>query len=1060
MWILTCPRRVVVVVLALCVAPHSRAADEVKLTPAEVFARDVDAYREKLPTLEPQAAAGQWLALYDREGKLPRPVPTDEGEDDFEYTMPAEPPIEKLLKALPPPAAWGALAEAVEKRPRPQQPRRRDTGLRLLAAALTGSRPAEQDLAALDDLPQPLVPPNEYSHFDAELAAENNQQLRDAFAPAPAGPDEVLRRTEARIAAQTTEHISQLRLPDLVTLVGPGRAADTVLRALRSPAPVSVPAGGKTLDLARKLALEHMAELRVPHWDLVGPAEDSIALYEALSRRFPPIDPNAPAGGKTLWSRILGSRKEMPRARLYDQYNRARARSNYAVALLLAGRTEDAAAQLRDATSRDTVGGMHTVVNALTQNGRDAAVFDVLDKLLAGDPHLPLWQPYRAVAARLGRSGRMLERAREAAGREGLSEAERAAVRTALYKALLAADKPDEAADVIRDLIKAAPAEPGAEEDASRGRLGIELATLGRLLGDDEWVEEGLRVARGALSKIWEDAAADPDADYTGQYESRQLGSEVADLLLALGRGPDAVGLLADGAVRARQRREREAAALGQGGWQEVPSQYDREEAREPLVQLVSIYHRAGKHADVLTLFDTLAEWGARDLAEIYDAEDGAGNPLGLIAAAALADAGRTDEARKLLDPVLDAKPELDPAYELLVKLNGGAAGADATVRRLDALYARDPFEERPLIWKAHVLHLAGKNEEAEKVAKQAIAIDPSDGEQGRGRRMRVYAVLADVLEAKGDAEQARFFRDVVKAIRLAERADEFYSAGLLSRGVAMYREALGLFADAYCIQSRLAVQLAEMGRIDEAAEHYRKAFELMPDSFGRVESHCFGCEGAFRGDAAQGIAERVFGKLLEAQPQRPQVHYLVAYLRRNQGRQADALPPLRTAVKLDPDYLNAWKEIVTLADVLGLPAAERDEALLNVLRLDPLRRHTSPGLTKVRDLKSLWATVEAAQPLRPEKPAALYPLKAGAAEMDKQAAAAEEAAKVAREQAAQLGRMNPGFIHNPVSHSFGTDEDEERLPTPGEAVARTNLVQLIKGVITGDPFTVDELEE
>ena len=32
-----------------------------------------------------------------------------------------------------------------------------------------------------------------------------------------------------------------------------------------------------------------------------------------------------------------------------------------------------------------------------------------------------------------------------------------------------------------------------------------------------------------------------------------------------------------------------------------------------------------------------------------------------------------------------------------------------------------------------------------------------------------------------------------------------------------------------------------------------------MPDSFGRVESHCFGCESVFQGADAQALAERVF---------------------------------------------------------------------------------------------------------------------------------------------------------------------------------------------------------
>jgi hypothetical protein len=52
----------------------------------------------------------------------------------------------------------------------------------------------------------------------------------------------------------------------------------------------------------------------------------------------------------------------------------------------------------------------------------------------------------------------------------------------------------------------------------------------------------------------------------------------------------------------------------------------------------------------------------------------------------------------------------------------------------------------------------------------------------------------------------------------------------------------------------------------------------MMPDSFGRVESHCFGCERAFDGERAQSIAERVFTGIAAKRPDNPQVHYLLGY--------------------------------------------------------------------------------------------------------------------------------------------------------------------------------------
>jgi len=89
-------------------------------------------------------------------------------------------------------------------------------------------------------------------------------------------------------------------------------------------------------------------------------------------------------------------------------------------------------------------------------------------------------------------------------------------------------------------------------------------------------------------------------------------------------------------------------------------------------------------------------------------------------------------------------------------------------------------------------------------------------------------------------------------------------------KALALYEEALGIFADAYCIQSRLALRYESLGDSENALKYYQRAFELMPDSFGRIESHCFGCEGAFGSPVAQGVAERVFTALAEKPDAKP----------------------------------------------------------------------------------------------------------------------------------------------------------------------------------------------
>jgi len=140
-----------------------------------------------------------------------------------------------------------------------------------------------------------------------------------------------------------------------------------------------------------------------------------------------------------------------------------------------------------------------------------------------------------------------------------------------------------------------------------------------------------------------------------------------------------------------------------------------------------------------------------------------------------------------------------------------------------------------------------------------------------------------------------------------------------------------------------------------------------MPDSFGRVESHCFGCERAFSGSRAQNVADKVFTKLAAHPPVKAQVHYLLGYLREAQNRNAEAAEAYRQAVKTDSDYLNAWKELASLADTAQLPREESENAALQIFRLDPAGHHSSPNLQELRDLRRVWTTLLAAEAALPK---------------------------------------------------------------------------------------------
>ena len=307
---------------------------------------------------------------------------------------------------------------------------------------------------------------------------------------------------------------------------------------------------------------------------------------------------------------------------------------------------------------------------------------------------------------------------------------------------------------------------------------------------------------------------------------------------------------------------------------------------------------------------------------------------------------------------------------------------------------------------------------------------------------MRAYSVLADIREARGDHAQSTLYREAVRSIRISEHADDLLKAGLVARAITLYQEALTHFGDAYRIQSRLAVQMMEVGRVKEAEEHYRRAYELMPTSFGRMESHCFGCEGVFRGDVAETAAENVFQELLKKMPNKPQVHYLLGYLRNEHGRYAEALIHYREAVTLDPDYINAWRQIHTLGESIALPQSLRNSAALNQMRL----QNDASVLKEVTDLRAAWAAVQTARAANPpRKKVSLYPLAASKAAIEKIEADYRGKTRIDNSHFL-MGRIRNGMFGG----NFPTDDMESStdIPLPGQVIARQQIVAMISNML------------
>ena len=364
-------------------------------------------------------------------------------------------------------------------------------------------------------------------------------------------------------------------------------------------------------------------------------------------------------------------------------------------------------------------------------------------------------------------------------------------------------------------------------------------------------VDEGIALLEAAI-------AGEPDRD-----KKSQLYHKLIRIALVLERMPLAMAAthaLTDNLMAELKEGESVSsykyqmiftAPAVQNDWQYIVDTFSKATALQKKNESPSSYdfgHMDGAYATYLTalykLDDTKAfsrEIGKAQLATKDDPEDffdlleettANRQPLGIIYLDHLKASGEEEKVMDYALHLLARNTGTDALYAYLVDLD-----IDRAKTFIESLHAYDPFEERPLIWLAEISRKEGDLENARKIIDQAIALDPSDGDHGKDTRMFCYEILARIHEDSGNAGEAATFRSIVDSIRQGEAADDFLNAGLIKEATERYKKALGQFADAYCLQSRLAMTLAKEGKFDEAIVHFKKAFELMPVSFGPAKA-------------------------------------------------------------------------------------------------------------------------------------------------------------------------------------------------------------------------------
>ncbi len=361
------------------------------------------------------------------------------------------------------------------------------------------------------------------------------------------------------------------------------------------------------------------------------------------------------------------------------------------------------------------------------------------------------------------------------------------------------------------------------------------------------------------------------------------------------------------------------------------PSRHGFGHMDEAQATYLTALKRLGRDAEFTALMDSMIKGSAADPESFFEllGRSVAGEPpLGVIYLQHLDDPGKSMEWALHL---LARKPGTDAFYAYLTDLDKERAKPF-----LHSLHAYDPYEERPLIWLAEIARREGDLVLAQKTIDEAIALDPSDGDNGKDSRMFCYEILARIHQDSGREDKAVFFRSVVDSIRQGEAADDFLHAGLIREATERYEKALGQFNDAYCLQSRLAMTLARNGRFEESIAHFRKAFELMPLSFGPRESHCFGCEGLFDDPRVVEIALPLLANFEKENPGNARAPYLLGLILEEAGRPDQAALAYRRALKTDPGYYNAALRLLRLLDKRPEDFTEAETLRAEVFRFAP----------------------------------------------------------------------------------------------------------------------------
>ena len=272
----------------------------------------------------------------------------------------------------------------------------------------------------------------------------------------------------------------------------------------------------------------------------------------------------------------------------------------------------------------------------------------------------------------------------------------------------------------------------------------------------------------------------------------------------------------------------------------------------------VLTWRQAGVYRDEVTLFSHFVAHNP----QARDAHLNLGN--------ALIEAGRNEEGLEASRIAVEQRPDSADAHSNLALAQMNLERFDASAESLRRALELDPRHKNALQITADLHRKQGRHAEAVEAYRAVLARD--------GRYALAHAGMGDALF------QLRRYREAVESLRQA----------------ASLQPNLPMAGTLHALMGRAS---RELGRLDAAEEHFRRAMAIDPQD----ATPLLDLAALRAAQQRHGEAEDLLRRARELRPDDPATLQNIAESLRKQGRHEEALPAYRSVLDIDPEYALAY---------------------------------------------------------------------------------------------------------------------------------------------------------